>query len=109
MKFKTTKKEMRDCNPLRVGYCKAQYLLSYESPIAYSAGDYGWACDYYNIDGVWISTGYSPIGRAVDYEMLKTYEYKAAAIQCDYSLGYEEKKEKTKKLLKEWIEVEKHG
>ena len=76
MKFKATKKEMKANyrNILSVGYCDLQQLLKYESPIAYSAGTYGWCCDYYDIDGVIISTGYSPIGKDTDYKTIRKYE-----------------------------------
>ena len=61
MKFKATKKAMKDnyYYIIGIGYCDAQYLLQDEKPIAYSAGVYGWQCDYYDVDGVLISTGYN--------------------------------------------------
>lgn len=103
MKLKATKKEIRNNSNkiLKVGYCAAQNLLNYEEPFTYSSGVYGWACDYYNIDGIIISTGYSPIGEQVDYNLLKEYETKAQNI--DYHLSYELRKNKTKKLLTEFI------
>lgn len=61
-KIKTTKKEMKENYRIAsVGYCEAQHLLNYKSPAAYSTRVEGWACDYYDIDGVIISTGYSPL------------------------------------------------
>ena len=107
MKFETTKKRMRDNyhTILSLGYCKLQTLLNYESPIAYSHGVYGWSCDYYVIDNVLISTGYSPIGQDVDSKLVKEYEQKAEdvrtkhyddrSIQIDVELN---------KLLKEFIQ-----
>ena len=48
-KIKATKKEMKqNYRILSIGYCDAQYLLAYETPIAYSCGLYGWSCDYYH-------------------------------------------------------------
>ena len=62
LKIRTTKKEVKEnYYILGVSYCGLQSLLSYKSPIAYSAGRDGWACDYYDINGVIISTGYSYI------------------------------------------------
>ena len=76
MKLRTTKKQIKDqAHKLyAVGYCSIQYLLRYESPFAYSAGVYGWSCDYYNVNGVILSTGYSSIGELVNYDLIKEYE-----------------------------------
>ena len=80
-KIKATKKEMREnYRILSIGYCDAQSLLAYESPIAYSVCAYGWACDYYDIEGVIISTGYSPLkskNMKKDYKLIREYEEKA--------------------------------
>jgi len=82
MKLKTTKKEVREgyYRILSIGYCDAQYLLSEEKPFGYSKGVYGWVCDYYDIDGVCISTGYSPLSdknMRYNYDLVKEYEKKA--------------------------------
>jgi len=79
MKLKASKKTIKDgyYKILSIGYCDAQYLLSEENPFAYSSGSYGWACDYYDIDGVCISTGYSPISKntdKIDYKLLREYD-----------------------------------
>lgn len=106
MKFKATKKEMRQSGRdiLKIGYCNAQFLLRGFDPVAYSARREGWACDYYDINGVYISTGYDPIGKAVDYEMLREYENKARKIWCDYSRNYEDQAAAVEGLLFEMIE-----
>ena len=63
---------------LKVGYCQLQSLLNYESRFGYSSSNVnGWSCDYYNINGVIISTGYNPIGQSVNYDLLKHYELQA--------------------------------
>ena len=83
MKCKTTAKAIRakyGSRILSIGYCAAQYLLRYETPFAYSAGVYGWNCDYYDIDGVCISTGYRPVGKSVDYATLESYESTANTV-----------------------------
>lgn len=56
MKFKVTKKEMRQSGRdiLKIGYCNAQFLLRGFDPVAYSERREGWACDYYDIIGVTI-------------------------------------------------------
>ena len=75
MKLKTTKKQIKEnANQLyAVGYCELDSLLKYEYPFAYSAGVYGWSCDYYQFDGVIISTGYSTIGEHCPYDLQKKY------------------------------------
>ena len=92
---------------IKVPYCNAQYLLAGEYRIGYSVGAYGWACDYFIIwvepnaahpigKNIIISTGYSPIGNAIDYELLKTYEEKAR------NATPSERKE----LLQQWLSDE---
>lgn len=98
MKLKTTKANVKEnyFRILSIGYCDAQYLLKYKNAFGYSAGVYGWACDYYDIDGVCISTGYSPLANKNmrdDYSLIREYEDKA---KC-------ETKENIDKLLKELI------
>ena len=109
MKFKVTRKEMRNNYHyvIGIGYCAAQFLLKYESPIAYSTRVEGWACDYYDIDGVLISTGYAPLeskNTNIDYVTIRDYDNKARKIAHDYSLTYEEQERQVKALLKELIE-----
>ena len=98
-KIKATKTEMRqNYRILSVGYCDMQHLLAYETPISYSAGVYGWSCDYYYIQDVVVSTGYSPINSKnmkEDYKLIREYEKKAR--ECNT-------REETQKLLNELIE-----
>jgi hypothetical protein len=74
MKFKATKKEMKANyhHIIRVPYCAAQNMLKFSEPIAYSTRAEGWACDYYDIDGVLISTGYAPLDSKNAYTNYKT-------------------------------------
>lgn len=105
MKYKTTKKNMKESygKIIKVGYCDLQSLLQFEEPTAYSTRAEGWACDYYDIDGVLISTGYDPIGNIkADYKTVKEYEEKAREIIRNDEV-YEDKKIKVNELLKEFI------
>ena len=109
MKFKATKKEMREQTQIiSVGYCDLAYLLEYEQPRAYSAGVYGWDCDYYRVNGVLICTGYRPIKgkntKTLDYDTINAYNEKARAIVTNYKLTFEEQKEEVTKLLNGFIE-----
>ena len=107
IKLKATKKEMREhyWYILSVGYCNMQSLLRERQPFAYSSGAKGWSCDYYDIDGVLISTGYAPLN---DKNMIKNYslimEYENKALKIDeLCLPREERKEKKAVLLKEML------
>lgn len=104
MKMKTTKKNMKESYDkiLKVGYCDLQSLLQFEEPTAYSTRAEGWACDYYNIDDVIISTGYDPIGENIDYKTVRNYEDRAREIIRNNDI-YEDKQIKVKELLKEFI------
>src|SRR5574343_106763 len=79
MKFKTTSKQIREnyFTSISAGYCSLQDLLSYETPVAYTAGVYGWNCDIYDFDGVAICTGYRGMvskNSKQDYSIVKKYE-----------------------------------
>ena len=105
MKFKTTNKAVKEGyeKVYKIGYCNAQTLLKFESPIAYTAGGCGWNSDIYDFGSLAISTGYRPTGCNVDYEIVNRYEKQAQRINCDYSKTYEERKQETKKLLAAFI------
>ena len=99
MKFKTNAKELKQGyhKIISVGYCDLQSLLSYESPIAYSEGTYGWNFDVYDIDGIAIVTGYRSIpskNSEASYDLIKEYE--------DKSQG--KTKEEKRELLREFIQ-----
>ena len=112
-KIKATKKEMRDNYfIIGIGYCQAQYLLRYQNAVAYSARTEGWACDYYDIDNVIISTGYSPLKSknvVCNYELIKKYEAKASKIENDYSIDFKARKQRVNKLLKKFIAESKNN
>lgn len=105
-KLKLTKKAVKEAygTIIKIGYCNLQWLLKYENPFAYSTRAEGWACDYYNIDNVIISMGYSPIGKGVSYELTKKYEDKAREIATNYKLNWEQQKNQLSELLNQFIE-----
>ena len=108
MKFKVTKKEMRNGYDkiVGVGYCNLQNLLNYEKEIAYSTRSEGWACDYYDVKGVLISTGYAPLNSKnvkCDYDIMKKYDDQAMEVR-HMNISYEERKEKVTALLHSFIE-----
>ena len=107
MKFKTTKKEMKSRYDQIVGISDAQYLLKFEEPIAYSTRVEGWACDYYDVEGVLISTGYSPLDSRktkCNYALVHGYDEQARNIINDYNKNYEQQKEEVTQLLIQFIE-----
>ena len=109
MKLKATKKEMINgyFKVLGIGYCTMQYLLQYQTPIAYSASINGWSCDYYNIDNILISTGYSPISSKnmiSDYDTI--YKFEIEAQKIIYSdMDYKTKKQIVNQYLYELLEL----
>ena len=89
MKAQISKKEVRNTNSriISIGYCDMQFLLRHHDCYMYSAGIYGWSCDYYiinsnNTGGIFtpytvISTGYQPLSNsrtAPDTELLRLFE-----------------------------------
>lgn len=83
MKLQTTKRNIKEKarKVLCAGYCSAWYLLLNKSAFAYSAGVYGWQCDYYDLgDGVILATGYDCSrlgGEYIDADLLDEYNNKA--------------------------------
>lgn len=105
MKFKTTKKEIMANygSVIRIGYCDLQYLLNYESPIAYTSGAYGWGADIYEVGGIAITTGYRPFGNICpNWEIVKKYEEEAEKIR--HNCSYKEEREALRDLLKKFME-----
>ena len=107
MKYKTSKKAMKENynKIIKIGYCEGQYLLQYENPIAYSTRAEGWACDFYDIDNVLISTGYAPIDNKnanTNYNTIREYDNQAREIVYSND-NWEDKKIKVRELLKDFI------
>ena len=106
MKFKTTKKQVTNfySKIIKLSYCSAQFLLHYQEPNAYTAGNNGWTADIYFIDNIAICTGYRPFGNIqANYSIVNDYEKQAEKIVLDYNLEFEEKSKKTNDLLKKFI------
>lgn len=106
MKYKTTRKAVVNgsVNVRSAGYCDLSYLLRNHSPIAYTCGVYGWNFDVFEVYGVTICTGYRNMpGKRLDG--VQEYEKKAREIWCNYSMPYEEQKEKTEILLQEFCKL----
>ncbi len=97
-KIKATRKDMsQNYRIASIGYCDAQHLLGYKSPFAYTCGASGWTADYYDIDGVLISTGYDPIkakNTKCDYKTVQKYEELASKADT---------KEQVEEILKRFI------
>jgi len=105
MKLKTTKKQIKNNfnNIYSFGYCEIQNLVYYKSAFAYSGGSYGWSCDYYEIDDVCLSTGYSPTGIEVDFDLVRKYEDKAKKVIGNYDLTHKVRRNRCNKLLSKLI------
>lgn len=106
MKFKTTKKAINAnySTIICVGYCSLQHLLWSTDPAAYTVRAEGWGADIYTFGGVAIVTGYAPFGNIrPKYEITKKYDDEAATFCSDYTISYEERKEKLYALIKQFI------
>jgi len=82
-------------------------LLHYKNPFAYSRRVEGWACDYYDVDGVLISTGYSPLNEKNmrrDNVLLCDYNQQAKLIRLDNDLSFTEKISLIDELLDSYIQ-----
>ena len=108
MKFKTTQKAVKAgySTIICVSYCSLQYLLNYESPVAYTQRREGWAADIYDMGGgVAIVTGYAPFGNVrPSYELREQYETDAEKIRYNYSLAWEEQRDALRELQRAFIE-----
>lgn len=117
MKFKATKKEIRNNYNYIVGvsYCKLQSLLENQNPIAYSSGVYGWSCDYYLLQNskgqkVLVSTGYNYIENQnlnPDYNKLIEFEKKAHEIlytRHEIAIPYETKRVLMNNLISDFVD-----
>lgn len=107
MKFRTTRKEInRNFDKvISVGYCELQYLLYFDSPIAYTANKYGWQADIYNIENNAIVTGYAPFGNIQPrYTLCRRYDDMARDIIYNSSLTSENQREQITALKREFIE-----
>ena len=94
MKAQISKKEVRNTNSriISIGFCDMSFLLQHHDCYMYSAGIYGWSCDYYIINsnntGMFtpytvISTGYQPLNNnrtEPDKELLRLFEKYASLI-----------------------------
>lgn len=107
MKIKTTRKAIvsTSANVKCAGYCDLHNLLRNHSPIAYTAGVYGWNFDVYEVYGVTICTGYRNMPGA-RLKGIADYEKKAADIwSWENKMPFEEKREAVENLLHEFCKM----
>lgn len=100
-KFKIKLRDAKKLDPVRIDYCKMFHLLKDCQPFAYYSNASGWRFDLYEVNGVYISTGYGAIGREVSRdinEKIKVLERKAWELKSCYP--YEKRAAKRERLLK---------
>lgn len=105
MKFKTTRKAIvsNSSNIVCAGYCDLYHLLSYQSPVAYTRGVYGWNFDVYEVNGLTICTGYRNMpGRRANN--ISEFEDKAKAIRSNWDMPYDQKQSEINELLRQFCE-----
>lgn len=107
MKMKTTRNAIVSTsgNVKCAGYCDLQHLLRNHSPIAYTAGVYGWNFDVYDVYGVTICTGYRNMPGA-RLNGISEYENAAKDIWAwENKMPFEEKREAVENLLHEFCKL----
>ena len=112
MKTRISKQQARGLFPqmIAIPYCGAQFLLRHKEPVAYSAGYTGWSCDYYDVGGVSISTGRSPIGKTVPSELVYRFEDQARHLAMESDLDSETERGMIDDLLNGFLrEIMKEG
>ena len=108
MKLRTTRKAV-GVNHYRVigaGYCELQNLLKFREPMAYSSGVYGWNCDYYDIGGVVIATGYRGVwsqNTHASEKIIRDYDDQAYMVLNDYYTSNTSKRERLDQLIEEFV------
>ena len=101
-KFKIKLRDAKKLDPASVSYCKMFNLLRNVKPFAFYANGYGWRFDLYEVNGVYISTGYGPVGREFSREVnekIKALELEAKKHYSNIP-DYEERAAKRAELLK---------
>lgn len=113
MKYKTSKKEMKENYNyiLSVGYCEIDNLLRNQQPNSYCAGVYGWNCDNYELNGskktILLSTGYSPVATKnlkENYKLIEKYNIKAGRILNKKSNNYKKNLKELDKLVIKFVD-----
>ena len=104
MKAKISKKDVnsRFLHILHVHAYELRNLLYFTPAFAYSVRVEGWACDYYEIGRICLSSGDSPIGKKANRELEKTFEAKAKKINESTFFKRETKAKKINALLLEF-------
>ena len=100
-KFKIKLRDAKKLDPIAFGYCRIQNLLKNRKPFAYYSNVDGWRFDLYEINGVYISTGYAPIGQDLSKdaaEKIKALEIAAKNLYSSFP-NYEEREMKRNELL----------
>lgn len=107
MKFKVSKKEIKGeyHKIISLRYCQANYMIYHLNPFAYSSGINGWSCDYYDIDGILISTGYGPVkskNATASNDLIEKYDKKASKVLSSKE-SWDKRKKKLDVLLHDFI------
>lgn len=109
MKIKTTTKNIRYLDPIAFGYCEIQdFERFFWDPLYYTAWIYGWKQDTYKVGSYYISTGYSPVWKHINYDLLKKYRIKLEKLlkklDQKWIHNYYDKQPKVIKLFIELLE-----
>ena len=93
-KFKIKLRDAKKLDPVSISYCRMFNLLRDCQPFAYYSNSYGWRFDLYEINGVYLSTGYGAIGKNLSKETnekIKNLDRQAWELGSSYP--YEKRRE----------------
>ena len=111
-KMKTTKKALNEgFECISASYCGLENLLTYESPMFYTCGVYGWNCDGYILDfngrKICLTTGYRGMINNCknnnSYKLYREYDGRAQKIRMNYDIDYKDQKVQITDLLNEYL------
>lgn len=78
-------------------------LLAFQTPVAYTAGDYGWNFDEYDFGRISIFCGYRYMpGEKIPHELCEEYNNRASEI-LHSEIHYENMEKQMKCLLEEFL------
>lgn len=108
MAIKLNRKDLYNCGRVfAVGYCGAQNLLAYtDCELGKNRGVYGWNWTAYKpAHDIVICTGYRNLTGIDANKITAKYDDMARAVRDDYTIHWDEKKEKVNAIRDAWLDA----
>ena len=103
MKFKTTRKALKEQFGKDIFYVHMNSPKRlFNEPQAYITRVEGWACDVWIFTDLVITEGYSPMGRAIDFDICRKYEERARKI-LDNKWSYNRQQKQIEKIREDFL------